>query len=54
MESKTINNSIKEVRELFNEVRSNLSPEEINRILKKLLRIESVYNVLKKENKKAV
>ena len=29
MESKTINNAIKEVRELFNEVRSNLSREEI-------------------------
>ena len=28
MESKTINNAIKEVRELFNEVRSNLSREE--------------------------
>ena len=29
MESKTINNAIKEVRELFNEIRSNLSREEI-------------------------
>ena len=28
MESKTINNAIKEVRELFNEIRSNLSREE--------------------------
>ena len=28
MESTTINNAIKEVRELFNELRSNLSHEE--------------------------
>ena len=32
MESATINKAIKEVRELFNELRSNLSREEINRI----------------------
>ena len=50
MESKTINNAVKEVRELFNEVRRNLSREEINRIGKKLLRIEAVYNVLKEED----
>ena len=35
MVSKTINNVIKEVRKLFNEVRINLSREEINRIRKK-------------------
>ena len=35
MVSKTINNAIKEVRKLFNEVRINLSHEEINRIRKK-------------------
>ena len=29
-------NAIKEVRELFNELRSNLSHEEINRIRKEL------------------
>ena len=52
MESKTINDAVKEVRELFNEVRSNLSREEINRIRKKLLRIEAVYNVLKEEEQK--
>ena len=34
MESTTINNPIKEVREPFNELRSNLSREEINRIRK--------------------
>ena len=36
MESTTVNNSITQVRELFNEIRSNLSREEINRIRKKL------------------
>ena len=36
MESTTTNNQIKEVRELFNEIRSNLSREEINRIREKL------------------
>ena len=52
MESKTINNAIKEVRELFNEVRSNLSHEEINRIRKILFRIEAVHNFLKEEEQK--
>ena len=47
MESTTINNAIKEVRELFNELRSNLSPEEINRIRKELYKKEAVYNFLK-------
>ena len=51
MASKTINNAIKEVRELFNEVRSNLSCEEIKRIRKKRLGIEAVYNVLGEEQK---
>ena len=36
MESTNINNAIKEVRELFNELRSNLSPEETKRIRKEL------------------
>ena len=49
MESTTINNSIKEVRELFNELRSNLSREEINRIRKKLYKKEVVYNFLKEK-----
>ena len=44
MESTTINNAIKEVRELFNELRSNLSREEINRSRKKLYKKEAVYN----------
>ena len=42
MESVTINNPIKEVRELFNELRSNLSPEEINRIRKELYKKSSI------------
>ena len=49
MKSKTTNNAIKEVRELFNEVRINLSREEINKIRKKLFRIEAVHNFLKEE-----
>ena len=44
MESTTINNSIKELRELFNAIRSNLSSKEINRIRKKLYKKEAVYN----------
>ena len=52
MESTTINiniNAIKEVRELFNELRSNLSREEINRIRKNLYKKEAVYNFLKEK-----
>ena len=49
MESTTINNAIKEVRELFNELRSNLSREEINRIRKELYKKEAVYNFLKEK-----
>ena len=45
MKSTTINNSIEEVRELFNELRSNLSREETNRIRKKLYKKEAVYMV---------
>ena len=55
MESATINNdinAIKEVRELFSELRSNLSREETRKIRKKLRRIEAVYNVLKDKEKK--
>ena len=50
MESATINNPIKEVRELFNELRSNLSREEINRTGKKLYKKEAVYNFLKEKD----
>ena len=45
MESITINNdinAIKEVRELFNELRSQLSREETKKIRKKLRRKEAV------------
>ena len=49
MESTTINNAIKEVRELFNELRSNLSREEINGIRKELYKKEVVYNFLKEK-----
>ena len=50
MESTTTNNQIKEVRELFNEIRSNLSHEEINRIRGKLYKKEVVYNYLKEKD----
>ena len=50
MKSTTINNSIEEVRELFNELRSNLSREETNRIRKKLYKKEAVYNFLKEKD----
>ena len=55
MESTKINNginAIKEVRKLFNELRSNLSREEINKIRKKLHRTEAVYSVLKVREQK--
>ena len=45
-------NAIKEVRKLFNDVRNNLSHEEIKRIRKKLCRREAVYTVLKDKEKK--
>ena len=52
MESTTINKAIKEVRKLFNDVRSKLSHEETKRIRKKLRRIEAVYSVLKEKEQK--
>ena len=42
-------NAIKEVRELFNEVRSNLSREETKRIRKELYKKEVIYNFLKEK-----
>ena len=51
MESKTTNNNInaiKEVRKLFNEVRSNLSREETKRIRENYEK-EAVYNFLKEK-----
>ena len=53
MESRTTNNlinAIKEVRELFNELRSNLSREEINRIREELYKKEAAYDFLKEKN----
>ena len=50
MKSTTTNNQIKEVRELFNEIRSNHFREEINRIREKLYRKEAVYNYLKEKD----
>ena len=53
MESRTTNNdinAIKEVRELFNELRSNLSCEEINRFRKELYKKETVSNILNEKD----
>ena len=47
MESTIINNAIKEVRKLFNELRSNLSLEEMSKIRKQLYKREAIYNFLK-------
>ena len=55
MESTTINNNInaiKEVRKLFNEIRSNLSHEEINKIREKLYKNEATYDSLKEKEQK--
>ena len=52
MESTRQNNSInaiKDVRKLFNGLRSNLSHGEINRIREKLYKKEAVYNFLKEK-----
>ena len=53
MESATINNdinAIKEVRELFNERRSNVSREETKRIRNELYKKETIYNFLKEKD----
>ena len=50
MESTTINNAIKDVRDLFKELRSNLSREETKRIRKELYKKEPVYNSLKEKD----
>ena len=47
MVSTTINKAIKEVRELFNELRSNLSRKETKRIRNELYTKEAIYNFLK-------
>ena len=53
MESRTTNsviNAIKEARELFNELRSNLSREETKRIRNELYIKEAVYSFLKEKD----
>ena len=50
MVSTTINKAIKEVRELFNELRSNLSREETQRIRNELYKKEAIYNFLKEKD----
>ena len=50
MVSTTINKAIKEVRELFNELRSNLSCKETKRIRNKLYKKEAIYNFLKEKD----
>ena len=50
MESTTINKAIKEVRELFNDLRSNLSREETKRIRNKLYEKKAIYNFLKEKD----
>ena len=50
MEPTIINKAIKEVRELFHELRSNLSREETKRIREKLYKKEAVYNFLKEKD----
>ena len=49
MESTTINNAIKELREFFNEIRNSLFREETKRIRKELYKKEVVYNFLKEK-----
>ena len=50
MKSTTVNNAIKEARELFNEVRSNLSREETKRNREKLYKKEAIYDFLKQKD----
>ena len=50
MESTARNNTIKEVRKLFNELRSNLSSEETKKIRKELYKKETVYDFLKEKD----
>ena len=45
-------NTIKDVRKLFNESRSNLLRKETNRIREKLYKKEAVYNFLKEKQQK--
>ena len=52
MESSKQNNVINDMhkaRELFNETRSNLSRNEINKVREKLYKKEAIYNFLKEK-----
>ena len=49
MQSTTINNAIKEVREFFNEIRGSLSREKIKRIRKEPYKKKVFYNFLKEK-----
>ena len=42
-------NTMKVVREFFNEIRSSLSREETKRIRKELYKTEAIYNFLKEK-----
>ena len=48
--STTINKAIKEVRELFKEIRSNLSREETKRIRNEHYKKEAIYSFLKEKD----
>ena len=50
MVSITINKAIKEVRELFNGLRSNLSRKETKNIRNKLYKKEAIYNFSKEKD----
>ena len=50
MVSSTLNKAIKEVRELLNELRSNISRKETKRIRNKLYKKEAIYNFLKEKD----
>ena len=50
MVSKTINKAIKDVRELFNRNRSNLSRKNTKRIRNKLYKEKAIYNFLKEKD----
>ena len=47
--SNNVINAIKEARELFNKLKSNLSSEETKKIRKELYKKETVYNFLKEK-----
>ena len=50
MESTNLNNVMNEVRELFNELRSNFSREAKKRIRYNLYKKEAIYNFLKEKD----